>query len=232
MIVKTNASRRTQASDAVLATLLGDEVHRQERSRRNAAAIVRAMRELLKTQSFEDVTIADIARRAGTSVGGFYARFPSKVAVLEVILGAVTVEANAALDALQERVRGQDAATLLREWATVMVGVFRGSKREIRELMRNLPDGRKEDGPLGRKLKHLRDRARGFLRSELRSRAAELDADDLDVAISLALMVGTVTIREAVIGSALPGYGTDIDDERLAHEVSRCMAAYLGVAGA
>src|SRR5829696_642673 len=50
----------------------------QDRSRRTLEKIGRATEELLATRAFEDISVADICRRARCAVGSFYARFQSK----------------------------------------------------------------------------------------------------------------------------------------------------------
>lgn len=55
---------------------------RQARSRRTHEKIVSAAAGLLEEEGPGGLTVAGIAARAGVSVGGFYARFPSKDALL------------------------------------------------------------------------------------------------------------------------------------------------------
>ena len=50
----------------------------QERSAKTLERIVEATEELLRTKSFEDVTIREIVRRAKCPIASFYARFKSK----------------------------------------------------------------------------------------------------------------------------------------------------------
>jgi AcrR family transcriptional regulator len=50
----------------------------QERSARTLERIVAATEELLRTNSFEAVTIRDIVQKAGCPIASFYARFKSK----------------------------------------------------------------------------------------------------------------------------------------------------------
>jgi AcrR family transcriptional regulator len=55
---------------------------RQARSQNTLNKIVRAVEELLEVRSFDEIAVADIIRRARCSTGSFYARFPTKDAVL------------------------------------------------------------------------------------------------------------------------------------------------------
>ncbi|MDJ0655712.1 MAG: TetR/AcrR family transcriptional regulator [Xanthomonadales bacterium] len=58
---------------------------RQSRSRDSQERLLRAAAELLLDRFWEGISIADIAQHAGLSVGGFYARFKSKDALLHVL---------------------------------------------------------------------------------------------------------------------------------------------------
>ncbi len=47
--------------------------------------ILGAAEELLREKPFDGVTVAEIVRRADSSVGAFYARFPAKAALLSAL---------------------------------------------------------------------------------------------------------------------------------------------------
>lgn len=57
----------------------------QERSRRTVEAILDAAEKLLERRPFEEISIAEIIVKAGASTGSFYARFPSKEALLPAL---------------------------------------------------------------------------------------------------------------------------------------------------
>ena len=59
---------------------------RQRRSRETRDRLLQATRELLEERTFEDLTIQQIATRAGCSVGAFYGRFEGKEAILPQLL--------------------------------------------------------------------------------------------------------------------------------------------------
>lgn len=58
---------------------------RQDRSRRTLGAIVEATEKLLERRSFEEISIAEIVLKSGSSTGSFYARFPTKEALLPAL---------------------------------------------------------------------------------------------------------------------------------------------------
>src|SRR4026208_1757119 len=83
----------------------------QARSPQTAERITAAALELLEKKSFAEMSVTEIARRAGVSVGGFYARFPSKDALLRYFDlpggGGILASARDELDA--DRLRGRGA---------------------------------------------------------------------------------------------------------------------------
>ncbi len=56
----------------------------QSRSKATERALSRAARELLNEKSFTDIRVDEVARNAGVSVGGYYARFKGKSALLHL----------------------------------------------------------------------------------------------------------------------------------------------------
>jgi AcrR family transcriptional regulator len=57
----------------------------QERSTQSLARLLDAAERLMRRYHFEDISVAEIAREAQTSVGNFYARFASKEALLDAL---------------------------------------------------------------------------------------------------------------------------------------------------
>ena len=58
---------------------------RQSRSQQTLERILRSGTTLIAEQSYDDVTIAEIAAQAKISVGGFYSRFRNKEALLNAL---------------------------------------------------------------------------------------------------------------------------------------------------
>ena len=56
----------------------------QSRSKDTEKALAHAARELLSNRSFSEIRVDEVAREAGLSVGGFYARFQGKNALLHL----------------------------------------------------------------------------------------------------------------------------------------------------
>jgi AcrR family transcriptional regulator len=70
----------------------------QERSQRTVEQILMALEDLLRDRPFDDISIAEIIAKAGVSAGSFYARFPTKNALLPVAYARYSAAAATALD--------------------------------------------------------------------------------------------------------------------------------------
>ena len=69
---------------------------RQARSQATLERLLESTESLLANKGFEGVTVAEIAMRAGLSVGAVYSRFRDKDALLQCLLDRFTAEATAA----------------------------------------------------------------------------------------------------------------------------------------
>lgn len=81
---------------------------KQARSRRTRDQLLAAGYRLVETRDFEAVSIADIARAAGCSVGAFYFRFTDKDALFRAMIAHRLAEARDGLDDLLNVADGRD----------------------------------------------------------------------------------------------------------------------------
>jgi len=82
----------------------------QGRSRITAERFVEAALDLLQARTFDELSVADLARRAGRSVGAFYQRFGSKDDFLASLL--TTYMATGARRIEQQLAEGRDESVL------------------------------------------------------------------------------------------------------------------------
>lgn len=107
---------------------------RQRRSQQTLDRIVEALERLIEEKTFEEITVAEVCRHAGVSVGSFYERVGNKDALLEHLrqrFYADIVEAiAAAFD--PRRFVGCDLPTVLQTNAREMVELHRARQGAIR----------------------------------------------------------------------------------------------------
>ena len=192
----------------------------QERSRRTEQAIADALTALLREKPFPQITVAEIAQTARVSVGGLYARFTSKEALLALvqldILEQFEAAAAEALDPARFEEAGIDEIT--RTYANLLVRHFRERRVEILQVLRYVQSSAESKEKLKRFNQGVHDRMRALL-------SAKSAADERR--INLALFVAGAAARDAVLTSNLEVYPLTVDDAILADEIARSMAAYL-----
>lgn len=209
---------------------------RQARSRRTHEKIVAAAAELLEAEGPGGVTVAGIAARAGVSVGGFYARFPSKDALLAHLYdrevdGELAREAGERLDA------GGGASLppeeLLLRYSRLLLATYREHEGLLREAARRGALGALHAGGGEAPLAPADARLRELLGSGLGvggdgGGGPEAKAAG-EAAVEFLLLSLRATAREVVLHGppTLPG-GEALDDDAVAREMSRAGARYLG----
>ncbi len=72
---------------------------RQQRSQETLERILEAAEARILEVGFEGATVAEIVKRAGSSVGAFYSRFPDKDALLRCLLDRFADEVSVTVDA-------------------------------------------------------------------------------------------------------------------------------------
>ena len=113
---------------------------KQHRSRRTLQRILRAALELIAQDGVEGTTVGAIARRAGSSVGSFYARFDGKSDLLRYLDEHIweTVEqqwSEALADGLMDRPIDELVGGLARLYADLDL-VHRGARDAIGRVLR------------------------------------------------------------------------------------------------
>ena len=82
---------------------LGLREPRQSRSQQTLARILASGTSLIAEQSYDDLTIAEIAERAEISVGGFYSRFENKEALFSTLQNRLAQETQDRLSAARKQ---------------------------------------------------------------------------------------------------------------------------------
>lgn len=197
---------------------------RQARTRQTLTRLLDAAEALVAEKGFSDASIAEIARRAESSVGGFYRRFRDKQGLLQAIHARFCDEARATADVALAPSRwvGAPTAEVLSEFAAFLVRIYREKEGSFRAF---LISGI-QDETVRRRTQELLDYLNERLRILLAERRADVGHPDPDLAAPVALNILIGALNHAVqLQPAELGLG----DERLSSELSRAFLAYLGV---
>lgn len=201
---------------------------RQSRSRRTSDAIIAAALALLEEKPFHEITVADVARKAHVSVGGFYARFRDKEALLDLLDERVLEDALAAFDdALSDaKVARATIATIVTRYVEVMVRKFREHRGAIQQMRRGASTG--TNPGFAERARAFNAHVHGRFRVLLQARRSQIQHPDPDLAINMALFIASAAAREAILAGSLRAYPVTVDDTQLIREISRSALAYLG----
>ena len=203
---------------------------RQPRSRDTEERILRAFGELLAESRFEDVSVQQVAGRAGVSVGGFYARFGSKDdALLHLLYAGYVRDALALAERMLDPARWQGAgiAPIAHAYFTLMLQAGHGHNGVLRELVsrtRLNPDAVSDSAAWA----SFRQGVHEPFRRMLAARIGQVDHPDPELALRFAFSACSSALREALLfGHMEPSMGP-VDEETLARELARMFCRYLG----
>jgi AcrR family transcriptional regulator len=214
----------TTASATLLRTVSGPK---QARSERTLQRLLDAAEMLIKEKGHAAVSIPEIARRAGSSVGGFYARFRDKDELLRALEERHFLELSQRLETLADARRWQNAPTS--HIVEAAVAELVNSTRERRHmiaafLVRAIEDPLIRAGGL-----RFRRTVEERISALLLTRRAEMShpdpalAIDLGIQTAFALMQQHVLIEETRIG------GKVLTDEELRRELATMFLRYVGI---
>src|ERR1041384_7034894 len=102
-------SNRTSTAPVSLTPLHWVKPPQQARSQKTLERMLDAAEELIAERGVGSVTVSEVVRRAGSSVGAFYARFPDKDALLATLHERSCAEALATADLALDPKRWQSA---------------------------------------------------------------------------------------------------------------------------
>lgn len=199
---------------------------RQERSRQTLEDLLDAAEALLADRDFDQIPIGDVVTRAGSSVGSFYARFPTKEDLLDALIARYHRRAREELAAFLDRPEWDDRD--LEQRARVVVerviaicrrqrGLLRARVvRRIAPGMPLLPDESRRDRELVAGLHGL-----------FAPVAGEIRHPDPDRAVAFALrLIDSLAAQAILFDEISASFGT-LDDATLADELTRTVVSYL-----
>jgi AcrR family transcriptional regulator len=201
---------------------------RQRRSEATLHRLLDAAEILLSERSLEDTSVAEIAARANSSVGSFYARFPTKddlcVALLEryhqdVARSLGTVTNDRSWDDLDLESRARLVVSEVISFCRRRRGLLR--LRLQRRLSTTGPDPTVADEP------HHDEHTVAGLAQLFESCKPEIRRPDPNAALRFALrLIDSTATASIAIDDVLKSYGV-VDDTALVDELTVAFIAYL-----
>lgn len=199
----------------------------QQRSRETHNAILAAFRELLSAKPFDQIAVVEIAERAGVSVGGVYARFAGKHALLvplfEDILGVCTAALDRAMDDATQP--GKTLEDVVLAYVTAMVTMFRRFRTPMIQVARAATGDAAR--AIGEGAHAFNMHAHERFRVAARAHRADISHPSPQAAIELALFFGSASAREGILSENWRSYEVKPDDVTLTREIAAAMLAFL-----
>jgi AcrR family transcriptional regulator len=199
----------------------------QGRSVASLERMLSAAEEVLRTKSFDQAGVAEIAARAGVTVGAFYARFSDKDALLQHLEERVYDEV-AALAQAQAAAVSDPAVPLGR----VVHGLLAASLAFYRKhggTLRALDLRARTDPALRERMGAANRRSLASFAPAVLGRAAEIRHPHPAEAVRFAVLLVGNTLREATLFGTPWLEQARWDDDKLLRELTRAFLAYLGV---
>jgi len=198
----------------------------QARSRATLERILDATEILAQHRWFHVLTVDEIVRAAGVSVGSFYARFPHKEALLSTLHSRYREQIQTLFDdEFTRQYRTADLAARVFGFAQVYVARV----RRIRGLIRALSmQARLQPGAMSLDAAELAELVTDRITEFLLERRSEMRHPDPVGAIRFGFFALAATVREKVIYSEAPhALIVTASDTQLAQELAQMLFAYL-----
>ncbi len=198
----------------------------QTRSQETLDRILDAAEALVSEKGFEDTTVAEVVRRAGSSVGAFYTRFHDKDGLLHALYDRFFEQAIATADeALDpERWEGARIGEVLAVVVRFLVSIYRDQLGLIRAfVIRN-----NVDAEFRARRERLSRYVSDGLCTLLMERRAEIRHEDPACAALFGLTLVYGALDGAMLFGDLRSGPLVLSDDDFAAELTRAYVAYLG----
>ena len=195
----------------------------QARSAQTLERLLDAAELMISERGADKTTVAEIARRAESSVGAFYARFPDKDALLRTVAERFYQQAVDTIEVVLQPARWEGAALadVVESAVAFLVAIFHEKRRLIRAVsMRAAQD--KALNALGERLG---DVVAEHMLALLEHRGASVGHPDPTVAVRLAVWLVMAAFHARCMYS--DDSPAPIPEDQLAGEVTRMCLSYL-----
>jgi AcrR family transcriptional regulator len=198
----------------------------QARSQETLDRILDAAEALVAEKGFEDTPVAEVVRRAGSSVGAFYARFADKGALLHALYDRYYQEAIATADEALDPARWEGATIpeILSAVVVFLVEIY----RERTGLIRAFAVKNHSDATFHARRERLSHYVSERLSALLLARAREIRHPEPPRAAAFVLALVFSTLESAMLFGEMRTGALALSDDELAAELTRACLAYLG----
>ncbi len=203
---------------------------KQARSERTLHRLLDAAEALIEEKGLHDVSVPEIVQRAGSSVGGFYARFRDKNELLRALEERFFREQRGRVEALTGPARWRRAplAEVVRRLAAELVGVCREREALIHAFVARAVHDVEFRGSALRFRRGVAERVADFLLE----RPEPIRHPHPRLAVELGVQIVFSAVLARVVFGEVRAAGKRLDDATLARELTRNFLAYLGIDGA
>jgi AcrR family transcriptional regulator len=200
----------------------------QARSQETMENILNAAAQILETKNFTELTIAEVVKQAGTSVGAFYGRFKDKEALLQALDERFFIEFEQDIQIFLDPPNWNEKsiAELIHGVCTLLVHTYSKQRGVLRSL--NLKGRLTNDSRFRKREQRSWQELFPNFQQILLSHQNDITHPDPQIAIRLGFQQLFYCLREVLLWEPLrnePAY----ESGQLIHELSRAYLAYLGV---
>ncbi len=212
------------AAPAILETVSGPK---QARSERTLYRLLDAAEALIAEQGLAGLSIPEVVRRAGSSVGGFYARFRDKNELLHALEERFFLELQGRLDALADE----------RRWAKAPVAdIIAAAVEELvevtelrRDMIRAFLFRATQDVKIRDEAVRFRSRAAERIGALLLGKAPGFTHPEPILAIDLGVQAAFSLMNQHVLLDGTRAAGRRLSRDELKREIVRMFVGYVGI---
>jgi AcrR family transcriptional regulator len=199
----------------------------QARSKKTLGRVLDAAEDVIRERGVAGLTVSEVVRRAGSSVGSFYARFADKEGLLATLHERTCDEALATAELALDPARWQAA-----DIASIIEEVIRFTAVQCEErlgIMLAFLALAASDVSYARRRAALEGKIGAMLGRLLHGRADEIAHPDPLLAASVIVRLVLATLESDTLARRLSSTAPAPKDEVLTNELSHAVEAYLGV---
>lgn len=200
----------------------------QKRSRATRDKLITALEEILREKHFDQITVAEIAERAGVAVGTVYRRFKNKEAFIPVMLEQHRIRHEELLANPEESLELKGDETLREALRELTLFAWKQISREAHILrtlylhVRSNPEIVSEDWV------RLENHALGEISTLLDHYKKEIKRSDLEKAAKMTFyFFNSILIEKGLFSEVSPDWINQMDGEEIAAEMADFAYGYL-----